>query len=49
MASAAIGRAGIDLMTVVDATADRVALNYLDTHVGDGGNGVLSDDSLGRG
>lgn len=42
VATAAIGRAGINSMTVVDATTDCVAFYYLDTHDGGGnGNGLL--------
>lgn len=34
VATTAIGRAGINSMTVVDATTDCVAFDYLDTHDG---------------
>ena len=41
VAAAAIGRAGINSMTVVDATTDCVAFDYLDAHNGKGNGGRL--------
>ena len=41
MASTTIGGAGIDGVTVIDATADSVTLDDLDTHVVGGGRGCV--------
>jgi len=41
MVTTAIGGAGINGMTVIDALANRVALDDLDTHDGSGGSGLL--------
>ena len=45
--STAIGRAGINGMTVVDAAADRIALNDFDTHYGFGNPGASGNKWLG--
>ena len=43
MASTAVGWTRIYLVSVIDAPADCVALDYLDTHVGSIVDGVLSE------
>lgn len=49
VASTAICRAGIHRVSVVDASADCVAFDDLDTHDGGCGNGLFDDKLLGRG
>ncbi len=50
MTTTAIGRAGIHRVSIVDAPADCVAFDDLDTHdSGGGGNDLWGDGLLGRG
>ena len=48
MATAAVGRAGVDGMTVVDAATDCVAFDHLDTHDSKGKSGRLRTKKILR-